>query len=413
MGKSAIVFGASGVSGWAFVNEILEDYPKKGIWSKVHAMTNRPLTAEIAMWPADPRLNIASGIDLLKGSQKDLEHALQSKVAGIEEVTHVYYLGTMLFNTFLNTPLADQSTDQKITAYKASTDLQQEYKDAVDMFRRSTTAVDHLCPKLEFVVLQTGAKMYGCHLLESRPTDYIHVPLAESQPRLRSPYGETLFYNPQLDWISSYAKDKSWNWCDTRPDIIIGFVPNQNFYSLGTVLGIYLTLYAEVEGRNAKCPFPGTEKSWNAKSNDSSSDMIARQTLFLSLNLGIDQKGEGYNVADAKHPETWSSKWPQLCSYFGLEGCAPEGEAPEVRRYIHQHLDTWKRMEREYGLRSGIADSDLTFQGFEYFLLTQFDFDRQYDMTKMYATGFTEERSIMQAWGGVFDRMKKANIIPG
>jgi hypothetical protein len=54
-----------------------------------------------------------------------------------------------------------------------------------------------------------------------------------------------------------------------------------------------------------------------------------------------------------------------------------------MRWYIREHLDTWKRMEKEYGLRSGIADSDLAFKEFEYFLLVQFDFDRQYDMSKM------------------------------
>jgi hypothetical protein len=71
---------------------------------------------------------------------------------------------------------------------------------------------------------------------------------------------------------------------------------------------------------------------------------------------------------------------PQLCAYFGLQATPPTanaaGETNYVRRYIHDHLDTWKRMEKEYGLRSGIADSDLAFQGFEYFLLVQFDFDR-------------------------------------
>lgn len=107
----------------------------------------------------------------------------------------------------------------------------------MSMFKRSTIAVDHLCANLEFVVLQTGAKMYGCHLLENHPTDYIHVPLSEDQPRLKPPYHDMLFYHPQLDWISEYAADKKWNWCDTRPDIIIGFVPNQNFYSLATGKG--------------------------------------------------------------------------------------------------------------------------------------------------------------------------------
>lgn len=286
------------------------------------------------------------------------------------------------------------------------------------MFKRSTAAIDHLSPALEFVVLQTGAKMYGCHLLENHPSDYMPVPLSESLPRLKPPYHDLLFYHPQLDWLSEYSSDKRWNWCDTRPDIIIGFVPNQNFYSLGTVLGVYFSLYREVEGEGAECPFPGTSKSWVAKSNDSSSDMIARQTLYLSLNLPLSRRGEGFNIADAREPESWSTKWPQLCQYFGLKGTPPpppssESEAPEVRKYIKQHTLQWQEMESKHGLMRGIADSDLTFKGFEYFLLTQFDFDRQYDMSKMYTTtGFEEERSTMQAWSGVFDRMRAAKMIP-
>lgn len=50
-------------------------------------------------------------------------------------------------------------------------------------------------------------------------------------------------------------------------------------------------------------------------------------------------------------------------------------------------------------LRRGIADSELTFKGFEYFLLTQFDFDRQLNMDKIcVTTGFSEERTTRQAW---------------
>jgi hypothetical protein len=90
--KVALIFGASGVTGWAFVNEILNDYPEKGIWSGVHALTNRPLSAEKAFWPKDDRLVITSGIDLLEGTQENLESKLGS-TPGIEKVTHVFYLG--------------------------------------------------------------------------------------------------------------------------------------------------------------------------------------------------------------------------------------------------------------------------------------------------------------------------------
>jgi hypothetical protein len=95
MSKTALVFGASGVSGWSFVNEMLNGYPEQGVWAKVHALTNRPLTREASTWPASPRLNIVSGIDLLAGTQEELEDTIRSKVTGIENVTHVYYLGML------------------------------------------------------------------------------------------------------------------------------------------------------------------------------------------------------------------------------------------------------------------------------------------------------------------------------
>jgi len=136
MSKSALVFGASGVTGWSFINELLNDYPKPNIWEKIHALTNRPLSQSQSQWPNDPRLNIVSGIDLLQGSQEELEKEIKDNVQGIEHVTHMYYL-----------------------AYKAGTDIQKELEEAVAMFKRATIAVDKLSPKLEFVVLQTGAKM--------------------------------------------------------------------------------------------------------------------------------------------------------------------------------------------------------------------------------------------------------------
>lgn len=244
------------------------------------------------------------------------------------------------------------------------------------MFKRSTIATDNLSPALEFVVLQLGAKMYACHLIAFDPsyggTPGIHTPLSESMPRTKAPYYDGLFYHHQLDWLTDFAKDKSWNWCDTRPDIIVGFVPNQNFYSLGTSLAVFLSLYRAINGEGAVCPYPGTPKAYIAKSIDSSSDMIARQTLHLSLTLPPNVKGEGYNVADAKYPSSWETKWPALCSYFGLKGTPPPTENPlEVRKYIKDNFVTWEQLEKKFGLETGKADSPMTFVGFEYFLLTQ------------------------------------------
>jgi hypothetical protein len=87
----ALVFGASGISGWAIVNQILSDYPAKGVFSAVTALTNRPLPSEYALWPKDSRLDVVSGLDLMKGSQEDLEASMKEKIKGIENVTQVFY----------------------------------------------------------------------------------------------------------------------------------------------------------------------------------------------------------------------------------------------------------------------------------------------------------------------------------
>jgi hypothetical protein len=143
--------------------------------------------------------------------------------------------------------------------------------------------------------------------------------------------------------------------------------------------------------------------------------MIARQSIYLSLNLPFSRKGEGFNVANEKGPDTWKNKWPQLCAYFGLKGTPPPADssnAIEVRTYIRENFNIWENLEKKYNLRSGIADSSKGSVGFERWLLSDFDFDRQYDMTKMYGTGFTEERSVKDVWSGVFDRMRKGKQIP-
>ena len=81
-------------------------------------------------------MNMVSGIDLLAHSQVSLEKELAEKIPDISEVTHVYYL-----------------------AYKAGMDIQKEMDEAVDMFSKAVTAVDKLCPALEYVVLQIGTKI--------------------------------------------------------------------------------------------------------------------------------------------------------------------------------------------------------------------------------------------------------------
>jgi hypothetical protein len=87
---NALVFGASGITGWAIVRTALE-YPTPTTFSQVIGLTNRPLTLEDSLLPEDSRLKLQSGVDL-SGSVESIVASL-SQIDGVEKTTHVYFTG--------------------------------------------------------------------------------------------------------------------------------------------------------------------------------------------------------------------------------------------------------------------------------------------------------------------------------
>lgn len=132
----ALVFGASGITGWGIVNAILNSYPSESTFTRVTALTNRPLPTEAAQWPKSGKLQVVSGLDLLAGDQSTLEATMEGRVSGIETVTHVYFF-----------------------AYIMDADPEKEISINVDLLKRAVTAVEHLAQSLRFVVLPTGTKV--------------------------------------------------------------------------------------------------------------------------------------------------------------------------------------------------------------------------------------------------------------
>lgn len=86
--------GASGITGWAITNAIINGYPDTSPFQSVTALTNRPLSREVAQWPDSDILQVVSGLDLLTTKGQDgLEQDMKRGIKGIEKVTHVYFFG--------------------------------------------------------------------------------------------------------------------------------------------------------------------------------------------------------------------------------------------------------------------------------------------------------------------------------
>lgn len=394
MANHALIFGATGIQGWSVTNQLLDGYPTNESFSKITALTNRPMTEEM-LWPENSKLQIVSGINLLtdKG-QEGLTKELQERVPDISTVTQVFFFAYI---------------------YKENSD--EEISINVELLKRAVTAIESLSPNLKFVLLPTGTKAYGVQCLADFPFAD-KLPLSEALPRIPEPYRSQNFYYNQTDWLEAESKDKPWTFCEIRPDVVVGFVPNNNVYCLAQTLATYLACYREVEGEGAECAFPGTAKSWTALSNDSGQDIVARFAIHAALHPKTCGQGQAFNLASHSKPSSWKQKWPMICNFFGLKGTPPPqgGSGPQPGEYLASHLERWKEIEKKHGLATGRVGNDRSLAGYQYFIMTLFDFDRQLDLGKMHEAwkqdGNVEEANDKAVWWTAFERFRAAKIIP-
>ncbi|KIW74833.1 hypothetical protein Z517_11603 [Fonsecaea pedrosoi CBS 271.37] len=390
MGRHALVMGASGITGWAIVNQILRGYPQKGIFSKVTAVTNRPLAQEHTLWPKSDALQVCSGLDLLEGTQGDLEAKMRQKVRDINNVTDLYFY-----------------------AYKHSSIPEEESSVNTQMLERTIRAVDRLSSNLSFVVLPSGTKAYGVHLGKDLFPFQNQLPLTESLPRIPEPHASRMFYYQQIDSLRRLSRGRSWQWVDLRPDVIPGFVPNSNTYCLAQTLAVYLSLFATVEGKGTTCPFPGSTEAWNTLSNDSPQDAVAQFSIFASLNPD-KTAGQSFNVAGSDQAVSWSERWPIICQFFGLEGTEPVESSLAPADYMRSHLATWSELVQTHGLETNLIRDELAEgkAGYQKHIMSELCFDRSLDLGRMRQAGFQEVSDSKRAWWTAFERFREAKAIP-
>lgn len=92
--KHALVFGASGISDWGTIVQLVS-YPTKFTFSSITGLTNRPLSKEDSLLPEDDRIQLISGVDL-NGTPGSVIQALTAKVPHIAEITTVFFYGKYL-----------------------------------------------------------------------------------------------------------------------------------------------------------------------------------------------------------------------------------------------------------------------------------------------------------------------------
>ncbi|KAF3069710.1 3-oxo-Delta(4,5)-steroid 5-beta-reductase [Daldinia childiae] len=375
----ALIFGASGITGWPLMRECLS-YPSKNTFSRVLGLSNRPLSRETAYLPDDPRLEIYTGIDLL---DKDQTRQTLETIPAIGEVTHVYFV-----------------------AYTG------HGRTAEELVRLNSALVDHallalkkLCPRMKFFTLQTGGKGYATAGVPWPP-----APWKEDLPRLPEPYASKIFYYAVYDVMIRHAAGSSWQWSEIRPSYLPGFTPHHNAMSIAHSLGLFIAFYRSVKGAGATCAFPGTPGSWEALHSDSSQDVVAHFHIYTSLH-GDKTHGRSFNVADGEGT-SWKVKWPIVCNYFGLKGVGPSAQvAGELQgtKWLLAQKYLWSAWAKDNGLKGDVLEN-MQWDILDTALSLPLRID--YDLGASREIGFQETMDVGKGFLVAFDRLRRAKFLP-
>ncbi|KAL4881842.1 hypothetical protein BJY04DRAFT_188185 [Aspergillus karnatakaensis] len=386
-GHHALIFGASGISGWSLMKQALS-YPAASTFTRITGLCNRPVDKKTLFLPDDPRLNIVSGIDLTAPVDEVVSN-LKENVPDVENVDVVFF-----------------------SAYIQTDDYDSLREINTNLLRTAITAMSTASKSLKTVILQTGGKAYGVEWPDKIP---INPPLREDFPRVPEPYASKVFYYTQYDVLKELSSQPgcTWTFSEIRPDGIVGFAPGKNAMNMAQGIALYLSLYREVHGRGAKVPFPGESHGYRARHMDTSQDMLSRLEIYVAVNRDREEIGNGsvFNAADGV-VRSWAEKWPGVCKYFGLEGVeAVQGvEKESMEGFVRGHMKEWEALAERFGLRRDTVE----WQNWAHtkFMLVQFDFDRFYSMEKVKMAGFEETVETVEGYKVAFDRMVEAKVIP-
>lgn len=380
----ALVFGASGICGWAIANQCLS-YPSKDTFKQITALTNRPLSKEDSGWPVESRLNLVSGIDLTL-SEEEIYDALRSKT-NTQNVTHVFY-----------------------AAYIQDDDPVKQKEINARMLQSAIKAVLRLTvTNLKAVVLQTGLKHYGVEVLGMVP---FKLPLKESAPRItQAPFKNLIFYYDQVDILQELsAGQDQWRYYEIRPDVIVGFTPGSCRYNIAHGHAFYFTLFRERYGVDAEVPFPGTLAACRSKHQDSFQDVIAQRAIHAAINSESIPSGTAFNSPDRERLTSWEEKWSRLVAYFGLNGVGPGPVPLNVATFAGVSQGVWDRLVHRHGLRSGLVEKYRW--DFIAGVCSWYAIDRYVDVANSKKYGFKGSVETVDGYVKAFHRMRAAKIIP-
>jgi nucleoside-diphosphate-sugar epimerase len=353
--RTALVVGASGITGAALVSKLVGDG-----------------------WPVLSLSRSATSAPGVRGIAADLlDPASLSAALANQKPTHVFF-----------TAWQRRPTEAENIAVNSG------------MVRDLLAALADA--PLEHVALVTGLKHYLGPFEAYAAGEMPDTPFHEEEPRLDTPN----FYYAQEDELFAAAARQGFTWSVHRSHTVIGHAVG-NAMNMGLTIAVQAALVNE---RGADFVFPGSEAQWNGLTDMTDAGVLADQMVWAATDpAGRD---EAFNIVNGD-VFRWRWMWPRLADLLGVpaERVVGFADAPRPLEEQMRGLEAgWPALAERHGLVepdiSRLAswwhtDADL---GREMEVVT--------DMGKSRDAGFLVFRRTEQAFADLFARYRADRLIP-
>ncbi len=353
--RTALVVGASGITGSALVDLLLErGWP---VLALSRGGSSRPGVGSVTADLRDPA-------------------SLGPALADIRP-THVFF-----------TAWQRQETEAENIAVNGG------------MVRDLLAALAHA--PLAHVALVTGLKHYLGPFEAYAQGKVPETPFHEEEPRLETPN----FYYAQEDELFAAAARQGFTWSVHRSHTVVGYAVG-NAMNMGLTLAVAAALATELD---LPFVFPGSEAQWNSLTDMTDAGLLAEQMVWASTEeAGAD---EAFNIVNGD-VFRWRWLWPRLAAYLGVDPArvfGPDGEPQPLEQQMAEHEAAWPALVERHGL----AEPDLA--RLASWWHTDADLGRPMevvtDMSKSREAGFLGYRRTERSFTDLVDRYRAERLIP-
>ncbi|WP_116108397.1 SDR family oxidoreductase [Lewinella sp. IMCC34191] len=355
MKNTALIVGASGISGNNLARELLEqDWTTYGL--------TRSSTVAL------------EGLHSLKADLLDMD-SLRTALADVRP-THVFFTAWMRKDT--------EAENIEVNAA---------------MVRN---LLEVLSPKgsVRHVALVTGLKHYlGPFEAYTQDGFQPETPVRTEHPRLPLPN----FYYAQEDEVFAAAERDGFTWSVHRSHTVIGKAVG-NLMNMGTTLAVYASL---CRATGEPFTWPGSEAQWSGLSDVTDARILAKHFLWAATTPAAGN--EAFNIVNGD-VFRWSWLWKQLAEYFGVAYRGYEAGNRSLEEMMEGQDAAWRKLAREKGL----AEPQLDRLASPWH--TDLDLGRPIevmtDMSKSRKLGFTAYQDTRESFFDLFDTLQREGFIP-